>query len=299
MIAVLSHYLDIIRHNLRVDLSIEREIMNELEAHIEDELEELTQAGLSEEEAASNCVRLLGEAKVVAHQIYEAYSQGSWWQVFLASMPHMLFGLVFALNWWHGIGWLLVILGLVLVMAIYGWWHGKPTWLFSWMGYSLLPVVAAGIFLLYLPKGWSWLAVLLYIPLALWLVVSVTVQTIKKDWLYSSGMLLPVPIILGWSIVIGWQWQFPELNLELLYNYAPWIGLSFLALGVSVAMFIRLRQRWLKISVLFVSGLLTLTLVAFNADGRLGMLAFVLLTLIMLGFFLTPALLERKIRRSD
>ena len=44
---------------------------------------------------------------------------------------------------------------------------------------------------------------------------------------------------------------------------------------------------------------LTLALVAFNADGRLGMPAFSLLTLVMLGFFLTPALLERRIRHVD
>lgn len=298
MIAALSHYLDSIRYNLRLDLSIEREVMNELESHIEDELQELKETGLSEEEAVNTCVRLLGSAKVVARQIYEAHSQGTWRQTLLASMPHLLFGLIFALNWWQGIGWLVIMLGLVLSTAIYGWWHGRPTWLFSWMGYSLLPVVAAGLLLLYLPKGWSWLAILVYIPLASWLLYSITVQTIKRDWLYSSLMLLPVPIIVGWFIAVGWERQFLAFSLERLYDFAPWIGLTFLALGVSVAMFIRLRQRWLKVSVLFLSGLLTLTLVVYYAGGRLGLPAFLFLILIMLGLFLTPALLERKIRRG-
>jgi len=185
----------------------------------------------------------------------------------------------------------------VLSTAIYGWWHGRPTWLFPWMGYSLLPVVMAGILLLYLPRGWSWVAILVYIPLALCLLCFITVQTIKRDWLYSSLMLLPVPIIVGWFIAVGWERQIPQFSLERLYDFAPWIGLTFLALGVSVAMFIRLRQRWLKVSVLFLSGLLTLTLVVYYAGGRLGLPIFLILTLIMLGLFLTPALLERKIRR--
>ena len=297
--ALISHYLDSIRDNLRLDLSVEREVINELETHIEDELQELKEAGLPEEEAVNTCVRLLGSTKLVARQIYEAHSQGTWRQALLASMPHLLCGLIFALNWWHGISWwLLVMLSLVLSTAIYGWWHGKPTWLFPWMGYSLLPVVAAGIFLLYLPEGLSWLAILIYIPLALWLLYSVTVQTIRRDWLYSSLMLLPVPIIVGWLIAVGWERQFPELSLERLYDFAPWIGLSFLVLGVSVAMFIRLRQRWLKVSVLFVSGLLTLILVTYYAGGRLGLAAFMSLALIMLGVFLTPALLERWIRHG-
>ena len=273
--------------------------MNELESHIEDELQELKEAGLSEEEAANTCVRLLGSAKLVARQIYEAHSQGTWRQALLASMPHLLFGLIFALNWWQGISWLPTTLILILGTAIYGWWHGKPTWLFPWMGYSLLPVVAAGIFLLYLPRVWSWLAILIYVPLALWLLYSITVQTIKRDWLYSSLMLLPVPIIVGWFIAVGWERQFPEFSLGRLYDFAPWISLTFLALGVSVAMFIRLRQRWLKVSVLFLSGLLTLTLVVYYTGGRLGLLPFLVLTLIMLGLFLTPALLERKIRRRE
>jgi len=86
----LNHYLDSVRGNLRLDLSAEREVINELETHIEDKLQELRETGLSKEEAANTCVKLLGSAKLVAHQIYEAHSQGTWRQTLLASMPHLL-----------------------------------------------------------------------------------------------------------------------------------------------------------------------------------------------------------------
>ncbi len=296
MVTELNHYLDSVRDNLRLDLSAGREVVNELETHIEDRLQELRQAGLSEEEAANTCVELLGSAKLVARQIYEAHSQGTWRQALLASMPHLFFGLLFALNWWQGISWLLVMLVLVLSMAVYGWWHGKPAWLFPWLGYSLLPVVVAGLLLLYLPKGWSWVAILLYIPLALWLLYRVTVQTIKRDWLYSSLMLFPVPIILGWFLAVQLEGRFPEFSVERLQDLAPWIGLSFLALAVTAAAFIRLRRRWLKVAVLFISGLLTLIMAASYAEGRLGLSTFLVLILVLLSLFLTPALLERKIR---
>ncbi len=296
MVTELNHYLDSVRDNLRLDPSSEREVTSELETHIEDRLQELRQSGLSEEEAANTCVRLLGSAKLVARQIYEAHSQGTWKQALLASMPHLLFGLLFALNWWQGISWLLVMLVLVLSMAVYGWWHGKPAWLFPWLGYSLLPVVVAGLLLLYLPKGWSWVAILLYIPLALWLLYRVTVQTIKRDWLYSSLMLFPVPIILGWFLAVQLEGRFPEFSVERLHDLAPWIGLSFLALAVTAAAFIRLRQRWLKVAVLFISGLLALIMAAYYAEGRLGLATFLVLILLLLSFFLTPVLLERKIR---
>jgi len=298
MTTALSHYLNSIRHNLRLDPLSEREVINELETHIEDELQELKEAGLSEEEAANTCVRLLGSAKLVARQIYEAHSQGTWRQALLASMPHLLFGLIFALNWWQGFSWLLVVLVLILGTVVYGWWHGKPTWLFPWLGYSLLPVVMAGLLLLYLPRGWSWLAILVYIPLTLWLLYSITVQTIKRDWLYSSLMLLPVPIIIGWFIAVGLEGKFPEFSIERLYDYAPRIGLSFLVLAAAAAAFIRLRKRWLRVAILIISGLLTLTLVAGYAWGRLGLPTFLVLILLMLSIFLIPALLEPRIRHS-
>ena len=296
MTTALSHYLDSIRVNLRLDLSTEREVLSELETHIEDKLQELKEAGLSEEEAANTCVGLLGSAKLVTRQIYEAHSQGSWRQALLASMPHMLFGLLFALNWWRGISWLLVMLALILAAAIYGWWRGKPTWLFPWLGFSLVPVVGAGLFLLYLPAGWSWLAIIIYVPLALWFILSVVVQSIKRDWLHSSLMLFPVPIIIGWLLAVGLEGQFPEFSAQRLQDLAPWIGLSFLALAVSVAVFVRLRQRWLKIAILVISGLSTLAMVAYYAEGKLGWPAFLILLLVMFGLFLTPAIVERRVR---
>ena len=297
MTTALSYYLDSIRDNLRLDPSIEREVISELETHIEDRLQELKDTGLSDEEAASTCVTLLGSAKLVARQIYEAHSQGSWRQTLLASAPHLLFGLLFALNWWQGIGWLLVMLALVLCAAIYGWWHGKPTWLFPWLGYSLLPVVGAGLLLLYLPAGWSWLAIIIYIPLALWFLYSVIIQTLRRDWLYSSLMLFPIPVIVGWFLAAELGGKFPELSIQRLYDLAPWIGLSFLALAAAVAVFVRLRQRWLKVAILVVSGLSTLAMVAYYAEGRLSWPVFLVLILVMFGLFLTPALVERRIRR--
>ncbi len=296
MLATLSHYLDSIRDSLRLDFSSEKDVIAELETHVEDRLEEMMEAGLSEEEAAENCLGLLGSDRLVARQLYEAHSQGTWEQTLLAAMPHLLFALLFVLNWWHGAGWLLITLVLVVSAAIYGWCHGKPAWLFPWLGYSLLPVIAAGLLLLCLPEGWSWLAILLYVPVALWFLFFVIIQTVKRDWLYSSLMLLPAPIIVGWLLAAEPAGSFPQYDVSRLGALAPWVGLSFLALALAVAMFIRLRQRWLKVSVLLVAGLLTLVMVAAYAEGRLTVVAFVLLILVMLGLFMAPALLERIIR---
>lgn len=294
----LSQYLDNIRYNSKLNRSDEREVISELEAHIEDRIQELEEDGLSKEEAISACLEQMGSTKLVAQQMYEAYSQGSWKQVSIASMPHLLFGLLFALNWWQHIGWLSVVLLLILGTAVYGWWHGKPTWVFSWLGYSLLPVLAVGLLLIYLPRGWSLLAIPLYIPLALWWLFHIIIQTTRRDWLFSSLMLLPIPIIIGWFLAVSPEGKLTEYSLQRVYYFAPWIGLSFMALALTIAAFIRLRQRWLRICLLSISGLLTLTLVVYYTSGQLNTLTFSGLILVMWGVFLIPPLLERWLRNG-
>ena len=297
MPTVLSHYLESIVSSLRLDLSEEREISSELETHIEDRVQELTEAGLSEEVAAKACIGLLGSTKLVARQLYEAHSQGNWKQVLLSAMPHLLFGLLFALNWWYHIGWLSGLLALTLGTTAYGCWRGKPTWVFSWLGYSLLPVLVAGILLLYLPKGWSLLVLPLYFLLALWWLGYIVVQTVKRDWLFTSLTLLPIPIIIGWFLAVAPAGKPDENSLQLAYDFAPWIGLSFLVLALIIATFLRLRQRWPRIALLSTSGLLTLTMIAFYTNGKLSLPAFLFLILAMWGIFLIPSALERRIRK--
>jgi uncharacterized membrane protein len=292
----LAQYLENIRYTSKLSPTDEREVISELETHIQDKLQELTDSGLSEEEAIETCLGQLGSPTAVARQIYEAYSQGSWKQVLLASMPHLLFGSLFVLNWWHHIGWLMIVLCLVLGTTIYGWWHGQPNWVFSWLGYSLLPVLAAGIILVYLPRGWSLLAILAYIPLASWWLLHIVIQTNKRDWLFSSLMLLPIPIIIGWFLAVSPEGKFTARSMQLAYALAPWIGLSFIALALTIAAFLRVRQRWLRIGLLAVSGIMTLTLVVCYTNSRLNTLTFVGLMFAMWGVFLIPLVLERHLR---
>jgi len=290
-------YLDNIKNNLRLGQSEEKEIIRELSTHIDDEMEELKNKGFSDEEARNACLKLMGSAKMVAHQLYEAHSQGTWRHTLLAASPHLLFAGLFALSWWPGIiGWVLLVLTLVFGTVIYFWWQDKPDWCFTWLGYSLLPVVFSGLALFYLPRGWTWVAVLVYIPLAAFIVYHIAVQTIQRDWLYSSLMLLPIPIIIAWFIAVGTAGT-NSLSVEYIKYFGPFIGICFLILAVSVAFFIRLRQRWLKISLLLTSGILTLALVDYYTAGGLGLAAFLVLLIVVIGLFVGPAALAHKIRQ--
>jgi hypothetical protein len=290
----IEEYLHSVKSNLRLEAKDEAEILDELATHIEDEVQELKKNGLRDEDAVKTCIRLLGSAKSVAHKIYESHSQGTWRQALMSSLPHVLFGLLFILNWWRGIGAVLILLIAITSTAVFGWWHRKANWLFPWLGYSLLPVIVAGLSLIYLPRGLTWIAFIVYIPLALWLIIRVVTQTMKKDWLYLSLMLLPLPAIVGWFVATAWLAGFDTTTR--LYYYGPWIGVSFLALAFGVVTFVRIRRRWMKIGVLFMTGVITLTLITSYAGGRIEFVAFLLLILLQTSIFLIPALLENGVR---
>ena len=297
-----SNYTDKIRSHLRLDTTIESDVVREIRTHIEDKKHELIESGLSEKQAAAAVSRLMGSPELVARQIYEVYSQGSWLQAIFAALPHLLIAAFFALHWWQSNLWLLGILLGVVGAVLYGWFHGKPAWLFPWLGYCLLPVIAVGILLIYLPGGWAWLAASAYIPLALLIIFSVTKKITRKDWLFASLMLLPIPIMLGWILalwMLALEHQNGFLSHEQLYEFAPLIALSFAVLALTVATFIRVRQRWIKVGVLLTLEILVLVIMALSGKSSINPAGWLVLVLLSVILLLGPALLERKIRQAD
>ena len=288
------NYLDNLKDYLRLDPTTASDVVRELDAHLEDKSQELRESGFSKEEATETAVQFLGSPRLVARQMYEVYSQGSWRQALFAALPHFLIASLFALHCWHSTTWLLAILVAVISVVIYGWCHGKPAWLFPWLGYCLIPVLAVGTLLIFLPGGWAWLATAAYVPLALLVLVSVTKQTVKRDWLFASLMLLPIPIVLSWILALGIKDGL--LRYEHVYDTSPWIALSFAVLAVTAATFIRIRQRWAKAGALLIPQILLLLIVASSGKYAVSFWAWLLLILLCLFLLVGPALLERKIR---
>ena len=299
MTSELAQYLETIRQRAKLEGDTEPDVMNELEAHIVDTVDELESTGLSEEEAVRTCLGQMGGATLIAKKIYEAHSQGTWRQVLLASLPHFLFALVFVLNWWQHAGWMSVVLLLTLTIAAYGWMHGRPRWAFTWFGYMLVPVVTAGILLLYLPKLWSLIAVVVYFSLGLWWLFRVVVETTRRDWILVSLSMVQIPVIAGWFLAVVPDFKFTPETIDRVNLLAPWIGLSFLLLALTIGAFVRIRQRGLRVALLVTSGLGTLSLVGYYSAGGLRTMVFIGLIMVMWGIFLVPPLMDRVIRRGN
>lgn len=295
MNATLDRYLHTVKENLNLDGPTKDEVIKELETDITDRLEEYKEKGITEDEAASSCLNLFGPAKALARQLYEAHSQGTWQETLLASMPHFAFALLFALNWWHMTIPLLVLLIMIACAVVYTSWQARPTWFFTWLSYCFLPLLAAGILLLYLPLQWSWVALLLYASLLCWVAYLVNARSQRQDWLFITLMLLPLPSTVGWFLALEpigeWTTHLEEL--------APWIALNFLALGLATAVFMRLRKRGLKTSVLAVSMVATATTSIYYAQGKVTLASLLMMLVVVLNLLLGPLILEKIVKRPQ
>jgi len=309
----LRDYLKDIKADLKLDASSEKEILRELHAHFEDRVEELKEAGLSDEEAAKIAGQNFGSAKAVAGELNQVHSSSTWAQAIVAALPHLLFALLFALHQWHNVTWLSAILVSIIVAVIYGWQHHKPAWFFSWLGYALLTLVVGGFILLILlgqalpflstsslvTSWWVWLAALVYFPLLLWLLITVAVQIVRRDWLLGSLAALPLPAIAGWFLAAHQEEKLLEGNKQPLSNLEPWIAVSFFTLASIVIIFTRLRQRPLKAGILLTAGFAILILIAYSTWGNISSFSLVALALLTLVLLLGPAFLGHKVRNRE
>lgn len=297
MIENLNDYLDHFKANLKIDSAIKDSVVQELHTHLEDKSQELKENGISEDEANNLATLSLGSPDLIAHEIYEAHAQGSWQEAFFAALPHFLVALLFASYYWQNTFCLSIILVATVGTAIYGWYHNKPLWLFPWLGYYLLPVIFSGILLISLPKGWSWVAALVYIPLALFVLIYIMRQTARRDWLYAPLMLAPVLVVFSWLSFSGIEKDVLTSNLWIakLQPKIPWIVISFLVLAAATVTFIRIKQRWCKTIALLIPPIiiLALILVTLASRGSINLWGW-LIMVFSLFVFATPAWIQAR-----
>ena len=206
-------YLESFGAYLKIDSVVKSDVTEEVRAHLEDKSHELREFGFGEEEAAKAAAESFGSPELVARQLYQVHGQGTWQEAFFAALPHFLVVLLLISYYWQNIACPLLILATIACVVAYGWWHGKPIWLFPWLGYYLLPVILSGILLIDLAQGWAWLATLAYVPLALFAIVCIVKQAAARDWLYVSLIFIPLPVVLGWLLALDAGNGFSTINI--------------------------------------------------------------------------------------
>jgi hypothetical protein len=155
----------------------------------------------------------------------------------------------------------------------------------------LLLLLLALVFGHTLPTPALWPVFLIYIPLALWLLTSIVFRVVRRDWLLTSLMMLPLPAALSWLLTLEKEGLVTEQGLN---SISFKMALTFICLGVAAAIFIRLSKRRHKVVFLLLSTVILLSFVL-PINGA----AFIALALPFTALLLLPELLERKIGHGE
>ncbi|MFQ5873914.1 MAG: permease prefix domain 1-containing protein [Dehalococcoidia bacterium] len=305
MLPELNEYLERVRHHLDLSPETERLIMLELRSHFEDKAQELQAAGLSEQEAVKSAIDSFGRPRSVARLLYEAHHRVTWPEVGLAVLPHLMIAFLFAVGGWDS--WFLApfLLIPIVVVTLYGWWQGKPGWLYPWVGYSLVPLIITGYLALPIlgqvvdmvlsrgpvPNTLTLAAWVLYLPVAAWIIGSTTIKVARRNWMLASFMLFPLPVVVAWLILLERVGGLFNARGTAVHGPDGTMALVHIILALTTVVFIRLRGGALKVGALMVVAFVMFTAILRSEDTGIGLFSTVLAAILIFAFFLSPAVL--------
>ena len=315
MAAQFTSYLRSLAQRLHLEPGEERDIILELEGHLEDKAAELEGQGVDRELALSLAVQEMGAPESVASGMYKVHSPGVWRDVLLATIPHFLLAALFALHLWsHYFLVTLLLIGIALV-TWRNWRAGNPSkWSYSWMGYTLAaPTLSWLLCLITLGYGgWTlvttgslpfnvvlFFLLIGYVPFSMWIVFRVMRKVLRRDWLLASLTALPFPFLTSWVLFLDWQgglWSDHAARMQSTDTARAGI---FLALAVTTAVFLRVGPRMLRIGLLAIATAILIVITAASLPVSLSVLAVLLMIIASVVFLLSPAVLDPKRKERD
>ena len=310
-----TYYLQSLARRLHLDPAEKDEIIQELEAHLEDKAAELETQGLDRDTAMARAVAEMGAPNAVARGMYEVHSPGVWRDVLLSTIPHFLLAALFALHLWSHYFLVSLLLIAIAFVTWRNWRAGSPSkWSYSWMGYSLAaPALSWLLSLITLGYG-AWTLVTTgqlpfnvvlfflligYVPFSMWIMANVIFKMVKRDWLLASLTALPFPFLTSWVLFLNWQGGLWSEHAERMQDSDTARAFIFVAMAVTTAVFLKVGPRLLRIGLLTVSTSILVVITAASLPVSLNVLAVVLMIVASLAFLLSPAMLESKVERRQ
>ena len=313
MLPEVGIYLREVHGLLHLDQHTKGVVLAELRTYFQEKNQELRGEGFSEREATRLAIECCGRPKIIARRMYEAYSHGTLAEAACASMPHLIAGFLFASHLWSQPLWAIPAMTAIVAVTLCAWWNGRPSWLYPWIGYSLLLLLICGwvskpilgqpfTFALHngpLPNFPLFFLVLAFALLSISVVTVTTIRVAWRDWILASLMLVPLPLVGGWLASIDGMHGFFRGPAPELHKLDGEMALALMALAVTSAGFVLARQRVLKIGGLAVVGTLAATTVAHNVWGEQGLFGLLAASFLLLLFILSPALLRALFSKEE
>ena len=314
MASQVARYLSDLRGQLHLAAAEEREILTEIRDHIQDSTEELLDEGIYPDDAMSSAINDMGATKRIARQMYEVHTHGSWYHTALAVLPHVLLSALFALGLWKAPGWLALLLALALMISIFGWRKGRPTWTYPWLGYCLVaPIVSWGLAVSALGYGaWGvltqgslplgipiYLISLVYIAGSLLVALRIVTRVAQGDWVMASLTVLPAPFLVYWFLFFYNRQEFLPAEGNRFQGVDASAAMVFLLIAGATALFFRISRRMVRAVLLATTIPLVVALAGLSFQGGTGYMPMVTLAATSVVVLLGPALLGQRAGRAE
>ena len=310
----LEEYLEQVRRHLGLGRESEGPIIRELRSHLEERTRDLREADTSEQDALAGAIGSFGRPRSVARLLFEAHHRVTWSEVGLAAFPHLMVAFLFAARGWDNWFWAPVLLIPIVIVTLYGWWQGKPSWLYPWVGYSLIPL-AIGAYLVAspvigqtadlffssgpVPDTWAMVGLVIFLPMAAWIILSTTIKVARRNWMLASLMLLPLPVIITWLTLQQRVGGLFGGSSHALHQLDGTMALVHITLALTTIIFLLLRDRTYKVCALMAVALFLFAAILHSADADMGLLSTAIAGLLILGLLLSPAVIESVSDRWD
>ena len=302
----LELYLEEVRRHLNLAPERSGPIIRELRSHLLERAEDGEDSGLSGEDALARSIDSFGRPRALARLLYESHRKTSWAELGVSALPHLMIAFLFAIGGWTN--WILapLILMPMVLVTLYGWWQGKPGWLYPWAGWALVPLAIGAYWALPVfnqiyrlltssgpaPDSWAVAGLLAYLAVASWILVSTTVRVAKRNWTLASLMLLPMPVMITWLVLqerAGGLFDGQTLSLHQLDGTMSLINIT---LGFTTVGFLMIRESKLKVFGLMAVTFFAVTALLRASQADLELTTMAVLAAVVSALLLTPALIE-------
>jgi hypothetical protein len=306
MLPEVGYYLREVYGLLHLDPRTKKLVLAELRTYFQEKIQELRAEGFTEREATRVALECCGRPKIIARRMYEAYSHGSLAEAGCASLPHLMGAFLFVNHLWSNPIWAVPVVIVIVVVTLGAWWNGRPSWLYPWIGYSLLLMLICGwvskpilgqpfSFVLHggpVPNFPLFFLVLVFAVISMSVVAVTTIRVAWRDWILASLMLVPLPLVGGWLASIKGMHGFFQGPGPALHALDKEMAFALVALAITSAGFVLVRQRVLKIGGLTIVGTLASATVAHNVWGERGLFGLLAASFLLLLFILSPVLIR-------
>ena len=270
-----------------------RSVLRELADHIEDHSSTLRERGVEPTEARAQAVRAFGDARTVAAQVERIRNQGSWPDVAMSAFPSLFVAILFVSNLWLELEWVVGTAAVAMIVSALGVYRfGRRAWVFSWLGYTLFPILLISMVSLGSTAHAAWsvlsggyeardpLSWILGIGLGvagLGVMGALLVWLSRKDWIHAVLVVLPMAL-LSVAILAFDRGVYTTIEQAQAQN-----AVLFGAFAIVVAAAVRMTDRLFKIGLLAASLPLGFLLISGSID--------IGLRIIVTAALLIPALL--------